>query len=97
MKQPPCRSRSIALLIIDIQNNVFQILDKTIDILTAEAEVQDESERAAETLSVLQVGVGTGVHYEKFREFGLRESSLLSSLGKALGKVVWQEICIGTS
>ena len=88
-RSPP-HSRRIALTIINLLDNSPQISNETINILAAEAQVQDESQRAAKIVRMLKVGVGSCVHHEQFGKPGLCHSGFFAGLGKALGKVIAQ-------
>lgn len=62
-------------------------MNEGVDVFAEEAKVDDESERAAEALTMLKVCVGTGVHHKSFREAGLGKTGLFTGFGQAASHV----------
>lgn len=68
-----------------IKNDIAKILDKRIDILAKEAQIDNKSKRTAKAVRVFKISIRTSIHHEIFREFGLSKMSIFASLSKGFG------------
>ena len=65
-------------------------MHERINVFAEEAKIGHECKRAAETFAMLQRGIGTDIHHELFREFGLGEIFTFAGFDKAGGHIVPQ-------
>ena len=78
----------MAVIFLSIKNDLTKVLETGIDIFAKEAKVDDKGKRAAETLTVFQGNIGTGIHHEILRKLGLSEFFTLTGHGETVGHVI---------